>query len=442
MNKNEFAKHPPMGWNSYDYYDTTVNEEQVRRNAAFMAEHLKEYGWEYIVVDIEWYAHKAGSMRDQFQYIPFSELEMDQYSRLLPDPERFPSSADGKGFGPLADYVHSLGLKFGIHIMRGIPRIAAHLHTPVLGTSADAAQIADPSSICGWNPDMYGVRDLPEGQAYYDSLLELYASWGVDFIKCDDICNTNLYPDRPFSGRHEIEMLAKAIQRCGRPVVLSLSPGPALIDKAWHYEKYANMWRITDDFWDNWDLLKDMFRRCELWQNHVSEGCWPDCDMLPLGKLGKGFGEERTTRFTPEEQKTMMTLWCIFGSPMMLGAEMTKLDPETLALLTNREVLHLLSADCRARQVCLDDRRAVWVSTDTKTGSVFAALFNLGNETSEITVSVSELLEPLNLVSPDTDTKNTVSLYDLWNHDEITADPGSIRAELPAHGCVLWKIRM
>lgn len=442
MNKNEFAKHPPMGWNSYDYYDTTVNEEQVRRNAAFMAEHLKEYGWEYIVVDIEWYAHKAGSMRDQFQYIPFSELEMDQYSRLLPDPERFPSSADGKGFGPLADYVHSLGLKFGIHIMRGIPRIAAHLHTPVLGTSADAAQIADPSSICGWNPDMYGVRDLPEGQAYYDSLLELYASWGVDFIKCDDICNTNLYPDRPFSGRHEIEMLAKAIQRCGRPIVLSLSPGPALIDKAWHYEKYANMWRITDDFWDNWDLLKDMFRRCELWQNHVSEGCWPDCDMLPLGKLGKGFGEERTTRFTPEEQQTMMTLWCIFGSPMMLGAEMTKLDPETLALLTNREVLHLLSADCRARQVCLDDRRAVWVSTDTKTGSVFAALFNLSNETSEISVSVSELLEPLNLASPDTDTKNTVSLYDLWNHDEITADPNSVRAELPAHGCVLWKIRM
>ena len=439
MNKNEFAKHPPMGWNSYD---STVNEEQVRRNAAFMAEHLKEYGWEYIVVDIEWYAHKAGSMRDQFQYIPFSELEMDQYSRLLPDPERFPSSADGKGFGPLADYVHSLGLKFGIHIMRGIPRIAAHLHTPVLGTSADAAQIADPSSICGWNPDMYGVRDLPEGQAYYDSLLELYASWGVDFIKCDDICNTNLYPDRPFSGRHEIEMLAKAIQRCGRPIVLSLSPGPALIDKAWHYEKYANMWRITDDFWDNWDLLKDMFRRCELWQNHVSEGCWPDCDMLPLGKLGKGFGEERTTRFTPEEQQTMMTLWCIFGSPMMLGAEMTKLDPETLALLTNREVLHLLSADCRARQVCLDDRRAVWVSTDTKTGSVFAALFNLSNETSEISVSVSELLEPLNLASPDTDTKNTVSLYDLWNHDEITADPNSVRAELPAHGCVLWKIRM
>ena len=286
MNKNTFAKHPPMGWNSYDYYDTTVNEAQIRANAEYMAEHLKEYGWEYVVIDIEWYAHKAGSQRDRFQYIPFSQLEMDESSRLLPDPERFPSSAGGKGFGPLAEYIHSLGLKFGIHIMRGIPRIAAHLHTPVKGTSVTADQIANPSSICGWNPDMYGVRNTPEGQAYYDSLLELYASWGVDFIKCDDICNTNLYPNDPFSGRHEIEMLAKAIQHCGRSIVLSLSPGPALIEHAWHYEKYANMWRITDDFWDHWDLLKDMFHRCELWQNHISEGCWPDCDMLPLGTLG------------------------------------------------------------------------------------------------------------------------------------------------------------
>ena len=184
---------------------------------------------------------------------------------------------------------------------------------------------------------MYGVRNTSEGQAYYDSLIELYASWGVDFIKCDDICNTNIYPENQYSAKHEIEMLAKAIQKCGRPIVLSLSPGPALIYKAWHYEKYANMWRITDDFWDNWTLLKDMFYRCELWQNHVSEGCYPDCDMLPLGYLGKGFGEERVTNFTKDEQQTMMTLWCLFGSPLMLGAEMTKLDDFTLSLLTNKK---------------------------------------------------------------------------------------------------------
>lgn len=440
MNKNTFAKHPPMGWNSYDYYDTTVNEAQIRANAEYMAEHLKEYGWEYVVIDIEWYAHKAGSQRDRFQYIPFSQLEMDESSRLLPDPERFPSSADGEGFGPLAEYIHSLGLKFGIHIMRGIPRIAAHLHTPVKGTSVTADQIANPSSICGWNPDMYGVRNTPEGQAYYDSLLELYASWGVDFIKCDDICNTNLYPNDPFSGRHEIEMLAKAIQHCGRSIVLSLSPGPALIEHAWHYEKYANMWRITDDFWDHWDLLKDMFHRCELWQNHVSEGCWPDCDMLPLGTLGKGFGEERATRFTPEEQKTMMTLWCIFGSPMMLGAELTLLDQKTLALLTNREVLHLLSSDCHARQVRLDDNCAVWAARDTKTGDVYAALFNLSDETATVSVQLEELTETLGLFESDWAPSVSVTLHDLWSGCNSNTTGTTLQSELAAHSCVIWKI--
>ena len=173
MNKNDYAPIAPMGWNSYDYYDTTVNEEQVRANADYLAEHLKDAGYEYVVVDIEWYAKKAGSQRNTYQYIPYSELAIDEYSRLQPDPERFPSSADGTGFKALADYVHSLGLKFGIHIMRGIPRIAAHTHMAVKKTDWTANQIADPSSICGWNPDMYGVRNCEAGQAYYDSLLEM-----------------------------------------------------------------------------------------------------------------------------------------------------------------------------------------------------------------------------------------------------------------------------
>ncbi len=272
MNKNKFAITPPMGWNSYDYYDTTVNEAQVKANADYMAANLKEFGWEYIVVDIEWYSYDAGTQRDRYQYIPFWKVEIDEYSRLLPCPDRFPSSVNGQGFKPLADYIHSLGLKFGIHIMRGIPRIAAHNHMKVLGTKATANEIANPSSICFWNPDMYGVETNREGaQEYYNSIFELYAQWGVDFIKCDDIARY----DMP-SARKEIEMLHNAIEHCGRPMVLSLSPGPALIDKAWHYEKYANMWRITDDFWDNWPLLLNMFERCEIWQNHVSEGCYPD----------------------------------------------------------------------------------------------------------------------------------------------------------------------
>ncbi len=433
MNKNNFAKTPPMGWNSYDYYDTTVNEEQIKANADYMAENLKEYGWEYIVVDIQWYAHKAGTMRDKFQYIPFSQLEMDEYSRLLPDPERFPSSAGGRGFAPLAEYVHNLGLKFGIHIMRGIPRIAAHAHAKIKGIEGVTAnEVANPSSICGWNPDMYGVVNSKEGQAYYDSIIELYASWGVDFIKCDDICNTNMYVNNFYSARHEIEMLAKAIEKSGREIVLSLSPGPALIDKAWHYETYANMWRITDDFWDDWRLLKDMFRRCELWQSHVAEGCYPDCDMLPLGYLGKGFGHERTTNFTKDEQITMMTLWCLFGSPLMLGAEMTKMDDFTLELLTNKEVLSMLTPKCRPRQICLDNNKSIWRADNKEENTLYVALFNLSEEEQNISVSLKEL---------DIEGKD-VTLENLWTGENEKVSSYIISKNIKKHACVVYKIVM
>lgn len=431
MNKNDFAPTPPMGWNSYDYYDTTVNEAQVRANADYMAAHLKEYGWEYIVVDIQWYAREAGSRRAEYQYIPFCEFQMDTYSRLLPDEERFPSSRGGAGFKPLADYIHNLGLKFGIHIMRGVPRIAAHSHGKIKGTDLTADEIADPYSISRWNPDMYGVKNTPEGQLYYDSLLELYASWGVDFIKCDDICNTNMYPHNPYSARHEIEMLHRAIKKTGRPIVLSLSPGPALIQEAWHYETHANMWRITDDFWDNWDLLKDMFRRCELWQNHVKPGCYPDCDMLPLGNIGKGFGDFRQTNFTEEEQRTMMTLWCLFGSPLMLGAEMTQLDGFTLSLLTNKEILEMLTPECRPHLLHTDEHAVIWTARNEKKGSRYLALFNLRDEEAEISCDDGLL---------GTDCSN-LGLTELWTGEQAAFRNRKLTCSVKAHGCKIFAFR-
>ena len=387
MDKNACAMTPPRGWNSYDYYDTNVTEADVLANAAYMAQHLKPYGWEYVVVDIQWYAYHTASMREQYQYIPFGKNEMDAYGRLLPCPDKFPSSRNGAGFKPLADQIHAMGLKFGIHIMRGIPRMAAHLHLPVFGSHATADQIADPNSICEWNPDMYGLRNTAAAQDYYDSLLQLYASWGVDYIKCDDICSTGFHPHRGYGEKHEVEMLHRAIDRCGRPMVLSLSPGPATVEESWHYGKYANMWRITDDFWDHWDTLLDMFDRCQKWQDHVSPGCWPDCDMLPLGKLGKHFGSERDTRFTKEEQRTMMTLWCIFGSPLMLGAEMTKLDDWTLSLLQNERLLHLENGTFRSRQVLRTKDVCVWAAMNPA-GEAYVALFNLTQQPRQISISM------------------------------------------------------
>ncbi len=427
--------HAPMGWNSYDYYDTTVNEQQVRANAEFMAEHLKEAGWEYVVVDIQWYAKNPGSMREQYQYIPFGGLEMDGFGRLQPDVERFPSSAGGRGFGPLAEYIHSLGLRFGIHIMRGIPRQAAEKHLPVWGADVTAADIADPSSICGWNPDMYGVRKNVSGaQEYYDSIISLYADWGEDFIKCDDICNTNLYPHNPYSAAHEIEMLQRAIQRSGREMVLSLSPGPALIEKAWHYQKYANMWRITDDFWDDWALLRNMFDRCELWQDHRRAGCYPDCDMLPLGRLGKGFGAERNTRFSKEEQRCMLSLWCIFGSPLMIGAELTKLDSETLSLLKNQEAFRLTHSAFQGRQFEKNDGCAIWSSKNRETGERYIALFNFLPAPQEISCLLTEVEQFAEDFTP------VLKAKELWTQEEIPLQGELLGARLAPHDGKLFKL--
>lgn len=424
----------PMGWNSYDYYDTTVNEAQVRANADFMAANMKDAGWEYVVVDIQWYAKDAGAMRDRYQYIPFGEAQMDEYGRFWPDPDRFPSSGEGRGFGPLADYVHSLGLKFGIHIMRGIPRLAAHRHLPILGSAATANEAADPSSICGWNPDMYGVRKGAEGgQAYYDSVIGLYAQWGVDYIKCDDICNTNIYPRNPYSAAHEVEMLQHAIEKSGRDMVLSLSPGPALIEKAWHYEKYANMWRITDDFWDRWDLLRNMFDRCELWQSHVAQGSYPDCDMLPLGKLGKGFGHgQRDTAFTRDEQLSMMTLWCIFGSPLMVGAELTLLDDWTLWLLTRREILKLVSNDYVGKQFEKNKDYAVWSCMNEKTGEKYLAFFNFRETEQQISCRLQEVEQFANKKPTQGEA------LELWSGASVAVSEGVLQEWVPAHGARLF----
>ena len=432
MDKNAIALRPPMGWNSYDYYDTNVTEAQILQNAEFMAKHLKRFGWEYIVVDIQWYAYHTASMRDQFQYIPFGQNEMDEFGRFWPCPEKFPSSINGAGFKPLADKIHAMGLKFGIHIMRGVPRLAAHQHLPIFGCNAKANEIADPSSICPWNPDMYGLRKGEASQAYYDSIFELYAAWGVDFIKCDDICATG-FGERQYDRKHEVEMLYRAIEKSGRPMVLSLSPGPAVVEDSWHYQKFANMWRITDDFWDSWASLLDMFRRCEKWQDHVRPGCWPDCDMLPLGRIGREFGQERTTNFTPDEQKTMMTLWSIFHSPLMLGAEMTKLDDFTLALLQNEELLRLHSGNFTSRQLRRSKQECAWAAVDPKTGEHYVALFNLTEQPRNLSVTPEEITAAFPGFVPKLGT-----FREVWSGEVLQESTGIIVAP---HGTVLLHMK-
>ncbi len=430
MNKNIFAPLPPMGWNSYDYYDTTVSEIEIKAAAKCMAEHLLPYGWDTIVIDIEWYSYDTGLKRPKYQYIPFGHVEMDQYGRLLPCPDKFPSSTNGRGFTILAEYIHSLGLKFGIHIMRGIPRKAALEHYPIWNGTQTLDEVADPASICQWNPDMYGVRPSEkDAQTYYDSIFALYAEWGVDFVKCDDICRM----DMP-SAKEEIRMLHVAIERCGRPIVLSLSPGPALIEEAWWYEKHANMWRITDDLWDNWELLYAMFERCEVWQNHVRPGCYPDCDMLPFGKLGKGFGQEWSCKLTYEEQKTMMTLWCIFRSPLMLGGDITQLDEQTMTLLTNKDILSMLSEGNGAQQYDRNDSYAIWIAYNKVKEGYYIAVFNFKDECMVQEVNLIQLINEYKNEANINDYIPVIQCRELWQGKEWNIMNGIWKAELQVHG--------
>jgi len=376
------AMTPPMGWNSWDCYGAAVTESIVRQNAEYMAKHLKSFGWEYIVVDIQW----AQPTAINHNYEPFSDLCMDEYGRLIPAVNRFPSAADGAGFRPLADYVHGLGLKFGIHIMRGLPRVAAHRHLPIEGSDFFCHTAANPHSICTWNPDMYGLRcDLPEAKAYYDSIFRLYASWGVDYVKCDDIARE--YPHC----RREIELISESCRGCGREIILSLSPGPAPLEEAEHLKENANLWRITDDFWDDWRLLKGMFERAEKWCVHAGPGHWPDADMLPVGALRQCDNPADWTRFTQAEQRTMMTLWCMMRSPLMIGGEMTKNDPFTLSLLTNRQILNIPRESFCAHPLRTTEEDSVWIAPRQDGRGLYVALFNLSDQARTVHLSSAAL---------------------------------------------------
>lgn len=431
MSKKRILSSPPMGWNSWDCYGAAVNEAQLLGNAAYMAKYLKAYGWEYIVCDIQWYEPAAVGN----EYHPFTELNMDEFSRLIPAENRFPSSAGGKGFRPIADKIHEMGLKFGIHIMRGIPRQAVHRNTKLLGTQRTAREIAHPYSICAWNTDMYGVDTQKDGaQAYYDSLFFLYAEWGVDFIKVDDIANTEFMPSNPYSARAEIEMIRRAMDACGRDMVLSLSPGPAPIEEAEHLSCYADMWRMTGDFWDRWDKLYAMFARCEAWYSYVGKGGYPDCDMLPLGRLCKNAlycgAQNRYTNFTADEQQTMLTLWSIFRSPLMLGGELRENDAQTNALLQNTEVLAVNQYGVKPHPVPISNPSLrLWMS-DGAQGESYLAVFNISDAPCAVTLQTE--IEGL---------QDCRCVRDLWAHKDIEKNTEEFCCTLRPHASALYQLK-
>lgn len=420
------AATPPMGWNSWDAYGETVGESDIKANAAWMAEHLKSYGWEYVVVDSGWYVtnHSAGTNAAA------AEFSLDDYGRYTPAVNTIPSAENGAGFKPLADYVHSLGLKFGIHILRGIPKEAVRRNLPIAGSTFHAKAAADVTDSCPWNPFNYGLRvGSPAAQAYYDSIAKLYAGWGVDFLKIDCISSHPYKAD-------EIRMISNALRKVRRPIVLSLSPGPAPLDKAPELRRYAQMWRISDDVWDVWHSDADFpqgvgnqFARAAKWAAFSGPGHWPDADMLPIGRLepAAGWEKPRTTRLTHDEQRTLLTLWSIFRSPLIMGGNLTLSDEWTESALTNAELIGVDQHSTGSHAVISTDKAAVWLSTPESGDGAYVAVFNLDPSPQSFHYSWKNLGLK----------RASYNLRDLWEHEDLGSKE-FVDVTLPAHGSAIY----
>ena len=421
----QLAQTPPMGWNSYNCFGGNVTEAEVKANTDYMAEKLKQYGWEYIVVDFLWYcddqtSSEKFSNRRPHQYI-------DEYGRLIPSVKLHPSSEGGKGLKPLGDYIHAKGLKFGLHIMRGIARQAIAGNTPVKNSTAKAVEIANLADTCIWYGGLAGVNMTKAGaQEYYNSLFELYAEWGVDYIKVDDI-------SFPYHA-DEIEAVHKAISNCGRPIVLSLSPGPAFIGNPKHLQANANLWRISGDFWDKWEALKRQLELCRDWAPLVTEGHWPDADMLPLGRLNIRTELKdhpvRSTNFTPDEQYFLMSLWSIFRSPLMFGGNLPDNDEFTTSLITNEEVIRVNQHSTNNREISFKEGVSIWSADDKENKAKYIAILNVSDKAVEVTSTAEEL-----------GVTNQSTVRDLWKKTDLGQVGKGLAVSIPAHGAILYSIK-
>ncbi len=427
------APRPPMGWNSWDSYGLTINEAQFKANVDVLAAKLKPAGYEYAVVDEGWYlVNPQKAKGEEF------EFRMDATGRYQPALNRFASAEGASGFKPVADYVHAKGLKFGIHIIRGIPKGAVAKNTPIAASGFHARDAAEVTDTCPWNGDNFGVKDNAAGQAWYDALLRQYSEWGVDFIKVDCIAA------HPYKG-DEIRMIHRAIAKATgnthKPMVLSLSPGPAPLERSAEVAANAQLWRISNDVWDVWrrpegkDFPQGVWNQFEVlasWVASVKPGNWPDADMLPLGTLGPvpGHGKPRKTQLTADEQRTLMTLWAMARSPLIVGANLTELDDATLALLTNKDVVAIDQQGHGQRQVSREGELVVW-SSEMSPNRRYLALFNLGDAAMEIDRPYDTLDMP----------KQQFHVREVWSGKVLDTSLGPtawrVALTIPPHGCVL-----
>jgi len=421
------APAPPMGWSEWDSYGLTITEADFRANATVLAG-FRQYGWQYALLDAGWY-EKNPSGRDAAQ----RNYVLDINGRLLPAPNRFPSAANVAGFKPLADWLHARGLKLGIHVMLGIPRQAVEGNRPIANSQFRASEAADTTQTCSWDKEFFVVKDNAAGQAWYDSIARQYAAWGVDFIKLGCVA------DHPFHAS-EIHQIHEAIRRTGRPMVLSLSPGPLPQDYMNSAAHDAQMVRVSPEHWDLWltppgkDFpvgLRNDFDLLAQWASWPQPGSSIDPDALPDGWLAPRppVGQSRYTQLTPDEQRSQFALWVFARAPLIEGANLTRLDPLTRNLMTNRG---LIAIDQRARAShplanlpSGFEHLRVWEAdsgSPEHTRRAFA-FFNVDNRPAALNIKWSELALPL----------GKHAARDLWT-GEPQRPSADLYLHLPPHG--------
>ena len=414
---------PPMGWNSYDNYGGSVTEGEYLANARYMQTHLRHFGYQYAVIDYLWFDPQHAP-RSVWQRGP---LAMDSHGRLQPALNKFPSAKNGQGFAPLSRRIGGMGLKFGFHIMRGIPRLAVEKNLPIEGSSFKARDAADIHSTCSWNSDMYGVRgNTAAGQAYYNSLIRLYRTWGCEFIKVDDL-------SRPYH-KAEIHALRRALNRYGPHIVFSTSPGAMPVSEGVDIMHNANMWRIRDDFWDSWPLVDNMFDLTAAWKGFAGPGHWPDLDMLCLGRIGeRSVGGPRFTRFNRHEQRTVMTFWAMAPSPLMLGMNLTRMDPWTLSLIANPAVL-AINQDMLGAQAIRRFRHGpmdAWTKP-LHNGDIALSVINRGSNQRAITT--------LQLPFESLGLSGKYNVNDLWSNKPAGSGVNGLAVSLVGHESRLYRM--
>ena len=412
---------PPLGWNSYDSFGASVTEKDVLAAAQAMKTTLQPYGWNTVVIDYLWYD---------------PEQTIDANGRWLPSKSKYPSATGSDGFKALAAQVHALGLSFGIHLMRGIPRKAVTGNSPILNSTYTASQAGNTSDTCSWDSHMYGVKaDTDAGKAWYDSIYQQYADWGVDFVKVDDMMN-------PYGGNvlhsTEVQSVHNSIVKTGRSMILSLSPGPNQTKDVAVLNANANMWRQVNDFWDTSGLssLSDEFTAATNWSttSGITLGHWPDADMLPLGYLGPSCPAHGSgaSALSHNQQVTVMTLWTMMPSPLMFGGNPTKLsgDTWTIALLTNEEVLAVNqdALGSRGKRIAQQGSTEVWAK-DLSGERKAVALFNRDTQDATVSVTFSQL-----------GMSGTLAVRDLWHRADVTGLTTGISLNVPHEGALMYTV--